>query len=164
MGKRTGKFKGKTGKVDFIEDYLGTEELAGTYEQREKVGKMIEREREWVEAYNKKKMEQLQKRKEELDRLELAVQQQAEAEQIWHKCDWVLKCCMEPRAYEFYDGLKETEPYVYRYMFKFLFQPQDIAQIDKYIEALQKKGVRPKEIIKYDIVPKLDFSLEKVLN
>jgi DNA-binding TFAR19-related protein (PDSD5 family) len=141
-------------KVDFIEDYLGTEALSGTYEEREKVAKMLKAEKAWVEELNRRKIEEIRKKK--IEELQLKNTDNKKVIEIYQKCDYVLQHTLEMDAYLYLNMIRETEPAVYREMFKLLVPLDDLHKIDEFVDFIHRTGKEPRNkvnlntIIKYE--------------
>lgn len=153
MPKPKGKYKGKSNKIDVIEDYIGSEELSGTYEGRALNWKRIKREKMLREDMEIKYLEKLRKAKEDKIRSQLVtIEQYAD---INDKITFLLIHLLEPEAYGYINLLRQAEPEVCKQMMKYLFQPNDIQNIDVYVEAIAKAGHGPKKRIKFTTIMKI---------
>lgn len=153
MGKLKGKHKGKSGKIETIEDYLGTEELSGTYEGRAANWKIIKHEKMLKEDMEIKYLEKLRKIKEDKIRSQLiTIDQYAD---INDKIGFLLTYLLEPEAYGYINLLRQAEPKVCKEMMKYLFSPTDIKNIDIYVEAIAKAGHGPKKRISFITIAKI---------
>ena len=128
-------------KADFIEDYLGTEALKGTYEIREKVAKMIEAERSWVQAQKTKQENEM--RKKILEKALLNKEMMDKYAETFDKCMVVLQYTMMPDAYEFLMNMRNSDPEAFMTVFKMLVPMDQFHQIDAYLERLKLNGWKP---------------------
>lgn len=153
MTKLKGKYKGKSGKIDVVEDYIGTEELSGTYEGRKKNWQIIKHERMLKEDMEVKYLEKLRKAKEDKIRSQLKTIEQYD--DINDKIGFLLSYLLEPEAYGYINLLRQAEPEVCKEMMKYLFQPNDINNIDLYVETITKLGHGPKKRIGFTTIMKI---------
>ena len=147
MGKLPPKYKGKSGKIDVVESYIGTEELSGTYEGRKKNWQIIKRERMLKEDMEVKYLEKIRKAKEDKIRSQLKTIEQYD--DINDKIGFLLSYLLEPEAYGYINLLRQAEPEVCKEVVKYLFPPQDIKNIDLYVETITKLGHGPKKRISF---------------
>jgi len=159
MGKLPPKYKGQSNKYTLLEDIIGTEPLKGTYEERKKVTREIEKQeairQEWLikeaEALIKRKREELNKRLEDTEKLEM----------INTQMSFVLYNMLEPAAYTFLDYLRVNEPEVCSAIIKIIFPDSDMVRLDEYVRLINRKG-RPKRQIQYVYLQKLYRKIKNI--
>lgn len=155
-----GKHKGKTGKIDVMEDIIGTEELSGTYKGRKHNWKVLK-----AEKFAKEKMEAdhiaaIRKKKE--DEIRQVLQDTGYVEEVNRKIGLLLTWVMNPDAYRYLHMLMELEPVVCQELMKHLIEPMDIKRLDEYLEAIQSRGHGPRSRITLDTVIKLERKIKKI--
>ncbi|MFX0070703.1 MAG: hypothetical protein ACFFAO_06395 [Candidatus Hermodarchaeota archaeon] len=160
MGRYSGKYKGKRGKVDFVEDIIGTEPLAGTYEERAKVAKMLEQEKLLIQDCERKFMEKIRKEREK--ELLKKLTDKDKWIDICRKIEWLLPYVAEKTTFEYLKQLQEKEPEICQEIMKYLFHPSDIKNLDAYIERIIQIGHGPKNKIKLERVIKIERSIKKI--
>ncbi len=137
-----GKNKGKSGRVDLIEDILGTEALKGTYKDRAKLTKMNAREAKLIRERENKRLKEILAAKEKMLRQNLF-----NSEKVKHVNEiisFILPYTLDPDAYVEMNRLSIVEPSVCKTIIKYLFPPQEFLQIEKYAETITSKGHGPK--------------------
>lgn len=160
MPHMRGKNKGKTGKIEQIEEYLGTEELSGTYEGRKHNWKIINAEKlvkakmeaDAVAAYRKKREGEIRK----------VLVDTGYVEEVNRKIGLLLTWVMNPDAYRYLCMIMATEPLVCQEMMKHLILPMDIKRLDEYLDAIRTRGHGPIKRITLDTVIKLERQVKKI--
>ncbi|MCP4651698.1 MAG: hypothetical protein GY853_16675 [PVC group bacterium] len=153
MPRLRGKYKGKTGKIDLIEDILGTEELKGTYDARKKVTKLNLLEEKIQRAKEQEEIDRLKKEREEAVHAKILDNQKVA--DINRKISFILPFVLEPNAYYYIQRILREDPLTCREIIKYLFPPNDMALIDRYHQAIVHKGAGPKNKITYNTIDKI---------
>ena len=133
-GKKKRLREGKSGKRDFIEDILGTEELSGTYEERDKMTKMLEKEKRWVAEYNRKKLQRETDKENEYlrqDRIKQFVK-------INQHIEFILRNTLQKDAFQFLNELRNKAPQVCWKIIRCILPPEE--QLGMLSEMIMKKG------------------------
>jgi len=154
MGHLHGKYKGKTGKIDTIEDLIGTEELSGTYKGREKNWKIIKHEKRLIADWQEKQMEKIRLKREEEIRVMLA--DQVKVLDINQKIGFLLPFLLDNDAYRYLFTLRQLEPKICQTIMHYLFSPEDLEKLDIYVEVITKRGYGPKDKISLITVMKIE--------
>ena len=155
-----GKYKGKTGKIDVIEDIIGTEELSGTYEGRKHNWKILEREKLIREAKEKEYLTALRKKRE--DEIRETLVDKGYIDGVNRKIGLLLTWCLSPDAYRYLSMVMATEPLVCQEMMKHILSPMDIKRVDEYLAAIQSRGYGPRKRVTLDSVIKLERKVKKI--
>lgn len=140
-GKRKRLREAKEGKRDFIEDYLpgGSEELSGVYEEREKMAKMFEAEKQWVKNFQRKKAEKI--RKAELKRQKEI--QQNKIVNINRYVEFILYNTLTEEAFQFMNELRQNNPQLcYKIVQNFLIPKEE--QLQLLVQLILKYGPQRK--------------------
>jgi len=153
MPRLRGKYKGKTGKIDLIEDILSTEELKGTYDDRKRVAKLNKLEDMKKQAETQKQLDLIKKEREKIIKEQLLDRTTVMA--IDSKIDFVLPFVLEFNAYYYINRLRNEDPQACKQIIKYLFPPNDIHKLDSYVQAIQTKGRGPKNKISYDTIDRI---------
>jgi len=153
MPRLKGKYKGKTGKIDIIEDILGTEALKGTYEARKRVAKINALEEKQKQAETQKRIEVIKKQREKLLRGKFL--DDRKVAEINRKIDFILPFVLEFNAYYYLQRINKEEPEISKTIIKYLFPPSDMGLLDGYVEAIQKRGRGPKNKVTYDTIDRI---------
>lgn len=149
-----GKHKGKTGKIIAIEDLIGTEELSGTYEGREKNWKIIKHEKMLIADWQEKQLKAYKDKKEKEIRAMLA--DQVKVLDINQKIGFLLPFLLDNDAYRHLFTLLQMEPDVCQKMMHYLFSAKDLKNIDMYVDVITKRGYGPKKKISLIRVMKIE--------
>ena len=132
------KYKGKTGRIDFIEDYLGTEALKGTYEIRKNTQRMYDQEKAFVDKYNADKINTLRKAK--MEELVNKVTDQKKIEEMNWKMTFTLYNVLMPDAYKFLDKLRENDFEICDKIVRYIIPNDDMARLDAYVDRIRSHG------------------------
>ena len=143
-----------------MEDYIGTEELSGTYGGRKQNWKNIEIEKAYVAKLKKKRYEELRKKREDEIRDELT--DQKTYQQILNKIDFLLPFLLTTEAYTYISTLRYLEPTITRRIMHYLFQPRDIRNLDLYVETIRKRGYGPKKRITLNTIIKIERKIKDI--
>ena len=146
MGKYTGKRKGKRGKVEFIEDYLGTEELSGTYEERAKTAKLLKQDRMLREARERKEDEYWRLREERERKLKQQIDDVQKIQDVQNKLTYILWNSLEEDAYWYLDNLRITNPELCYKLVYCIIPPEEMKMLDGYVSEIQKHGPPPEKV------------------
>lgn len=160
MARLRGKYKGKTGKIDVIEDFIGTEELSGTYEGREKNWKIIKHEKMLIENWQKKRLKEMRDKKEQEIRKLMA--KQINVGELNQKIDFILPFLLDIDAYRHLNTLRQLEPEICQTIMHYLLKPTDIENIDKYVEIITKRGYGPKKKITLNTVIRIERKIRGI--
>lgn len=160
MARLKGKYKGKTGKIDIIEDIIGTEPLSGTYEGRKQNWKNIQKEKLFIEELRKKKLEEYKKKHEDIIRDTL--QDQQKYNQILQKINFLLPFLLTDDAYMYISTLRYLEPNICKRIMHYLFQPDDIRKLDLYVETIRRRGYGPKKRIALNTIIKIERKVKNI--
>lgn len=160
MARLKGKYKGKTGKIDVIEDIIGTEELSGTYEGRELNWKRIEQERKLAADWQAKQLREARDRKEK--ELRKTMTDQVKILELNQKIDYLLPFLLDEDAYRYINVLRQLEPKICNVIMHYLFPPNDIEKIDTYVEVITKRGYGPKRKISLATIMKYERHIKKI--
>ncbi len=155
-----GKYKGKTGKIDVMEDYLGTEELSGTYEGRKKNWKIIEAENFAKKEIENKTIEAFRKKRE--DELRKVLEDAGYVESVNQKINTLLTWVLVPDAYRYMCMIYATEPLIGQEMMKHLLSPMDVKSLDIYLDAIRTRGHGPRQRITLTTIVKLERKIKKI--
>lgn len=164
MGKHSFK-KPKSAKeaakrVDVVEDIIGTEPLAGTYEARAKQTKMHERERLLVEEWKRKQYEEL--RKKRADELRKTLEDTTKYHDVLRKIEYIMPYVLEPNAYQYIQNLYEADIKLCQQIMIILFDDYAMTKLDAYVEHIVKTGRGPKNKIKLNYVIRLVRELQGI--
>ena len=166
MGKRRykGKYKGKRGKIDYIEDIIGTEPLSGTYEDRKKMAKMLKKDDLEREAQERKELQTIRREKLQLlrEKLKKEGKNRVRWEDVNRKIEWLLPYVCEPAAHEYLKIIQQKSPEICQQIMKYLFHPEDIKRLDNYIYRVKQVGHGPKNKIKLQRVIKIERAIRKI--
>lgn len=154
MPRLRGKYKGKTGKIDVIEDIIGTEPLSGTYKGRKHNWKIIEREKRLLADLQKKRLKEIITAKEK--KLRETMTNQILVTDLNNKIDYLLPFLLDNDAYRHINMLRQLEPTICQTIIHYLFPPKDIAKIDIYVEVITKRGYGPKKKINLTTIMKYE--------
>lgn len=133
--KRKRLREAKSGKRDLIEDILSTEELAGTYEARDKMAKMLEAEKRWVKEYHRKRAEVLQKKQQD----QINEANRFKAENINRYIEFILYNTLDEEAWEFMCKLRlENQDLCHKLVRWFLIPPEE--ELNKLVQLILKYG------------------------
>ena len=154
MPRLRGKYKGKSGKIDVVEDIIGTEPLSGTYKGRKHNWKIIERERKLIADLQKKQLNEARKRREKEIRITMA--NQVLVTGLHQKIDYLLPYLLDNDAYRHLNTLRQLEPTICQTIIHYLFPPKELEKIDIYVEIIAKRGYGPKKKITLDVVMKYE--------
>ena len=155
-----GKYKGKTGKIDVIEDYLGTEELSGTYDGRKQNWKNIKKEQLYKENLQREHLASIRKRRE--DQIRKTLTNYSKIDDINQKVGFILTWTLMPDAYRYISMIMVTEPKICQEMMKHLFKPMDLKNLDDYVAAIIAKGRGPKIRVSLDTIIKIERFVKKI--
>ena len=140
--KRRPKFKGKTGRVDFIEDIIPTSEgeeiIRETYHEREKQWKWADFEKKqvldaWKEKYRQARETDLRNELESKNKLDL----------LNRKMTWLLEQTLTPEAYEWLDALRVHDPACCDTIVRVIIDDEAMAAIDYIIHVVHTAGGTP---------------------
>ena len=154
MPRLKGKYKGKTGKIDVIEDIIGTEPLSGTYKGREHNWKIIEREKRLIADFQKKQLNEARKRREK--ELRETITNQVLITDLNAKIDYLLPYLLDNDAYRHLNTLRQLEPAICQVIMHYLFPPRELKKIDTYVAVITKRGYGPKRKISLTTVMKYE--------
>ncbi len=155
-----GKYKGKTGKIDVVEDIIGTEELSGTYEGRKHNWKILKREKMIKEKMERDHLDNMRKRRE--DEIRKTLVDVGYVEEVNRRIGLLLTWCLSPDAYRYLSMIKATEPLICQEMMEHLLSPMDIKRVDEYLAAIQSRGHGPRKRVTLDAVIKLERKIKKI--
>jgi len=155
-----GKYKGKTGKIDVMEDYLGTEELSGTYEGRKHNWKIIKKERLIRKDIENKAIETFRKKRE--DELRKQLIDVGYVDDVNRKIGILLTWVLMPDAYRYMCMIYATEPEVGKEMMSNLLSPMDVKSLDMYLDAIRTRGHGPRNRITLTTIVKLERKIKKI--
>jgi len=153
MARLKGKYKGKTGRIDIIEDIIGTEVLKGTYDERKHVAKLNKLDDMKKQAETQKQLDLIKKERAKVIKEQLLDRTAVMA--IDNKIDFVLPFVLEFNAYYYLNRIRNEEPQVCKQIIKYLFPPSDVHKLDSYVEAIRTKGRGPKNKISYDTIDRI---------
>ncbi len=160
MTRLKGKYKGKTGKIDVVEDIIGTEPLSGTYEGREHNWKVIKREKMLIEDWQRKQFEKAREKREKEIRTMMA--DQITVQNINQKIDFLLPYLLDNDAYRHLNTLRQLEPKLCQHIMHYLFQPKDLQKIDLYVEVITKRGYGPKKKVSLTTIMKIERKIKGI--
>jgi len=141
-GKRTPRLKGKTGRVDFIEDIIPTSEgeeiIRETYDERKKQWKWADYEKKqaldaWKEKYRQARENDLRNELESKTKIELLNQ----------KMTWLLQQTLTAEAFEWLDSLREHDPACCNTIVRIIIDDEAMAAIDYIIRVVYAAGGPP---------------------
>lgn len=155
-----GKYKGKSGKIDVMEDYIGTEELSGTYEGRKHNWKVIKREKLIRKDIENKAIEAFRKKRE--DELRAVLVDQGYVEDVNQKIGTLLTWVLMPDAFRYMCMIYATEPKIGQEMMTHLMAPMDVNRLDEYLDAIRTRGHGPKKRITLTTIVKLERKIKKI--
>lgn len=158
MGNFKKRSVGKTGKVDVIEDIIGTEELKGTYEVREQTAKLLKQDKMIREAREKKFDEMMQLRERKRKELEELAENEKKFRDINMRLTYVLYHTLEPDAYQYLDYLRRNNQDLCHKIIYCIVPPKEMRMLDAYVSEIQKHGPS-KEKIKLEYI----IALEKAI-
>ena len=153
MPKLKGKYKGKTGRVDLIEDQLSTEELAGTYEVREKTAKILRNDRMLRAEEDRVIMKGFRDREEA--RFKEVVGNLDMVKMINQQVEFLLLHTMEEDAFIYLDEIRYRDNELCNKITYALVPPEDMRRLGDLCARLISHGP-PKNRIKKDYVIRLE--------
>ncbi len=155
-----GKYKGKTGKIDVVEEIIGTEPLRGTYKGRKHNQKIIDREKMLVADFQRKRLEKLRSKREQEIRKTMA--DQVKVGNMNQKIGFILPYLTDPDAYRYLFTLLQLEPIICQNIMYYLFPPRDLKNLDMYVDVITKKGHGPKKKISLITIMKIERKVRGV--
>lgn len=157
-----GKYKGKTGKIDVVEEIIGTEPLSGTYKGRKHNWKIQQREKMILADLQKKRLETYRSKREQEIRKTMA--DQVKVGNMNQKIGFILPYLTDPDAYRYLFTLLQLEPVVCQHIMYYLFPPRDLKNLDMYVDVITKKGHGPKKKISLISILKIERKVRGVKN
>jgi len=159
MGKYTGKHKGKRGKIDYIEDIIGTEPLSGTYKERDKMAKKLRNEKMLKKAQEDVYLRGVRKKREE--EIMLKLMDVKKNNSIEQKIGYVLKNVLEPSAYEYINIIRQMNQELCHKICYCLFPPDTMLKLDSYVQRILTHGP-PREKIKLSTILKYERAIKGI--
>jgi len=159
MPKLKGKYKGKTGKVDLIEDHLSTEELAGTYEVREKTAKILRNDRMLQAEQDRLIMKGFRDR--EMARINEALTDINMVKMINQQVEFLLLHTMEEDAFLYLNEIRNKDTELCYKITYALVPPADMRRLGDLCARLISHGP-PKNKIKKDYVIRLERAFKGI--
>jgi len=137
---RTGKLKGKTGKVEILEDYIDPDLVKEGYESRTKRWKEINHEKDvarekWKEAILAKKRAELEAHAKMMEQLNI----------LNVKTTWLLENTLTPEAFEWLDELRKNDFQCCDQIVRSLFDDDVLSALDDIIRNVNQSGGIPVE-------------------
>jgi len=132
------------GKRDFIEDIVGTEPFSGTAEERDKMSKMLARDRAERDEIHRKTLAGFRKRREEVLKSQLLTQEQTTI--INNQMGYLLFNCCEPDAFQYINFLREKDNIICHKLCYALFPPKEMRRLKDLVWRIYTHGPPKKKI------------------
>ena len=149
--KRQRVRKAKSGKIDVMEDLLSTEEMKGTYEERDKTSKLLAIDRaHQLEAH---RMRLREFRRQEIEAYRAQLPTKEEEELMQRRVEYVLLHLCEPRAFEYLSYLRiHDHQLCKRVVFCLLREDNIMSRLEEICARIFKHGAPKKKITMRTIV------------
>jgi len=149
--KRQRLRKAKSGKIDTIEDVLSTEELKGSYEERDKTAKILAIDRAHQLDAHRMKLREF--RRQEVEAYQAQLPTKEEEELIQRRVEYVLLHLCEPRAFEYLSYLRiHDHQLCKRVVFCLLREDRIMDRLEEICARIFKHGAPKKKITMKTIV------------
>jgi len=151
--KRKQVRRARDGKIDLIEDQLGTEELKGTYEDRDKAAKILAIDRAMQAEKDRLIMKGFRDREEA--RLQEILSNQEIIKSINQQIEFLLYNTMEREAFMYLDEIRYRDNELCNKITYALVPPEDMNRLTSLCQRILDHGP-PKNKIQKDWVIRLE--------
>lgn len=137
--------KAKSGKVDIIEDTIGTEVMKGTYEDRDKTAKLLAIDKAHQLEAHRKQLREF--RRQEIEAWQAQLPTKEEEELMQRRVEYVLLHLCEPNAFEYLDHLRNVNHQLCkRIVFCLLREDKIMDRLPEICARIFKHGAPKKRI------------------